>query len=739
MIKKTLSLIVGLLLIAGSSILKADEGMWLPVLINKLNIGHMTEKGFKLTAEDVYSINNACLKDAIVALNYGSCTAELISDEGLLLTNHHCAYDDIQSHSSVEHDYLTEGFWAITREQELPNEGKTVSFLIRAEDVTERILASVNDEMPESERTSIIDSISKAIVEEVKNETPEYRANVGSLLHGNQFMLFVYEDFKDIRLVGAPPESIGKFGADTDNWEWPRHTGDFALYRIYANKDNQPAEYSVDNVPYKPKSHLKVSIKGIQEGDYAMIMGYPGRTDRYLTSWGVKNLMGNSNAIRVDIRGIKQGIWAEAMDASDEVRIKYSSKYASSSNYWKYSIGQNRGLKNLNVKGKKEKIEADFAKWVEENPDNVKYSEALDLIKNAIIANEPYSKNLTVLVETLLAGTEGYQMCRRLQSLQNVLKENPDSTELNANLDSAELIAKPDNTELIAKTRKKLKEYYEKIYEDFEPSLDLKVAKAMIEICMKELDVEYQPDFVKNIKEKYNGNIDDYISEELSKSIIYNKDSLMRFIETAQLEDFDKDAAYMGRTQIMEQYRSLIKAIKENSESLARGNRLFVEGLMKMMPEKTFAPDANSTMRVTYGTVGGYKARDAVYYDFISYMEGVMEKENPNDREFTVLPKLKELYENKDFGRYADKNGKMPVGFLSNTDITGGNSGSPVLNANGELIGCAFDGNWEAMSGDIAFEPDLQRTISVDIRYVLFIIDKFAGAKHLVDEMTIVE
>ncbi len=721
MIRKTLSLIIALFLIAGSSVLRADEGMWLPVLINKLNIGHMTEKGFKLTAEDVYSINNACLKDAIVALNYGSCTAELISEEGLLLTNHHCAYDDIQSHSSVEHDYLTDGFWAMTREQELPNEGKTVSFLIRAEDVTERILENVNDEMSESERTSIIDSISKAIIEEVKKETPDFRANVGSLLHGNQFMLFVYEDYKDIRLVGAPPESIGKFGADTDNWEWPRHTGDFALYRVYANKDNRPAEYSKDNVPYKPKSHLKVSIKGIQEGDYAMIMGYPGRTDRYLTSWGVKNLMENSNAIRADIRGVKQDIWADAMDASDEVRIKYSSKYAGSSNYWKYSIGQNRGLKNLDVKGKKEKIEADFAKWVEENPDNAKYSEALDLIKNAIIANEPYSKNLTILGETLLMGTEGYPMSLRLQSLRNVLEKNPDSTEL------------------IAQTRKDLKETYEKVYEDYEPSLDLKVAKAMIEICINDLEVEYQPDFIKNITKKYKGNVDNYISKELSKSAIFNKERLMKFIETAKIKDFDKDAAYLGGMQTLAQYRSLIASIRTNRESQARGNRLFVEGLMKMMPEKTFAPDANSTMRVTYGTVSGYKARDAVYYDFISYMEGVMEKENPNDREFTVLPKLKELYENKDFGRYADKNGKMPVGFLANTDITGGNSGSPVLNANGELIGCAFDGNWEAMSGDIAFEPDLQRTISVDIRYVLFIIDKFAGAKHLVDEMTIVE
>jgi hypothetical protein len=431
--------------------------------------------------------------------------------------------------------------------------------------------------------------------------------------------------------------------------------------------------------------------------------------------------MENSNAIRAYIRGIKQDIWMEEMKANDAVRIKYASKFAGSSNYWKYSIGQNQGLKNLNVMGKKEKIENDFAQWVASDPANAKYNGALDMIKNSVVENEPYAKASTILSETLVGGTEGYIMGFRLQRLQKALKETPDSANL------------------IAAARKELKEMFEEIYKDYEPSLDLKVAKSMIEICMKELAVEYHPAFFQVIAKKYKGNIAAYISKELSKSVVFNKGNLMKFIETAKLKDFDKDAAYVAGDQIITIFRSINNQMRKNQETLSRGNRLFVEGLVKMMPEKTFYPDANSSMRVTYGTVSGYKARDAVYYDYVTTLEGVMEKENPNEREFIVMPKLKQLFETKDYGRYADKNGKMVVGFLANTDITGGNSGSPIMNGNGELIGCAFDGNWEAMSGDIAFEPELQRTINVDIRYVLFIIEKFAGAKHLVDEMTLVE
>ena len=718
MIKQFFLGILSIAFIFNSFTLRADEGMWLPILVNKLNIGHMTEKGFKLTAEDIYSVNQACLKDAIVALDYGSCTGEMISDQGLLLTNHHCGYDEIQSHSTVENDYLTDGFWAMSLAEELPNEGKVASFLIRAEEVTDRIVAELNDELAEAKRWELIDSMRKIIVEEVKKETPNYRAVVTSLLHGNQFMLFVYEDFKDIRLVGAPPESIGKFGADTDNWMWPRHTGDFTIFRIYANKENKPAEFSQENVPYKPKKHLTISLKGIQENDYAMIMGYPGRTDRYLTSWGVKNLMENSNELRAHIRGVKQDIWMEAMDADDATRIQYSSKFARSSNYWKYSIGQNQGLKNLNVIGEKEKIEARYSEWAKNNP---KYAEALGMIKNSIVENEPYTKASTILIETLISGAEGYLLAYRTSGLYRTLQKTPDSTEI------------------IAKYRSKILAMVDEFYKDYQPTLDLKVTKAMIEICKKDLAPEYHPEFFKTIDKKFKGDIGKYIDKVLSKSAFYNKESLVKFIETAKLKDFDKDPAYLAADQIFTIYKMLNTQLSKNSETLAKGNRLFVDGLTKCMTEKTFYSDANSTMRVTYGTIGGYEARDAVTYDYITTLEGVMEKENPNEREFNVKPRLKELYKNKDYGRYANEDGKLVVAFLSNNDITGGNSGSPIMNANGELIGVAFDGNWEAMSGDIAFEPRLQRTINVDIRYVLFIVDKFAGATRLIDEMTIVE
>ncbi|MDD4747035.1 MAG: S46 family peptidase [Salinivirgaceae bacterium] len=718
MMKRLFTLIIGLAFIANAFMVRADEGMWLPVLVNKLNIGHMTEKGFKLSAEDVYSINQACLKDAIIALDYGSCTGEIISDQGLVLTNHHCGYSEIQYHSTVEHDYLTDGFWAKTLTDELPNEGKTASFLIRAQEVTDRIVAELNDEMKESERWEIIDSLRKVIIAEVKAETPDYRASVTPLLHGNQFMLFVYEDFKDIRLVGAPPESIGKYGADTDNWMWPRHTGDFAMFRIYADKDNKPAEYSKDNVPYTPKKHLTISLKGVEQDDYAMIMGYPGRTNRYLTSWGVKDLMENSNALRAHIRGIKQDIWMEAMDADDATRIQYASKYAGSSNYWKYSIGQNQGLKNLDVIGKKEAIEAQFTTWAENNP---KYADALGMIKTSVEENMPYTKAATILTETMLSGAEIFLVAYRISGLQKTLEKTPDSTET------------------IASLRARITKMIEEFYKDYQPALDQKVTKAMIEICKNDLAPEYHPAFFNTIDKKFKGDVQKYIDKVLSKSVFYNKEALLEFIHTAKVKDFDKEPVFTAANEIFSIYRMLYGQLEKNKEQSSRGYRLFVDGLTKSMTDKTFYPDANSSMRVTYGSIGGYEARDAVTYCYYTTMEGVMEKENPNEREFNVKAKLKELYEAKDYGRYADKNGKMVVGFLSNNDITGGNSGSPVMNGNGELIGIAFDGNWEAMSGDIAFEPKLQRTISVDIRFVLFIIDKFAGATHLIDEMTIVE
>lgn len=708
---------VALAVLASAGVARADEGMWLPLLVEKYNIGQMTEMGFRLSAEDIYSVNQACLKDAIVALDHGSCTAELISAEGLLITNHHCGYGEIQKHSSVEHDYLTDGFWAMTRDQELPNPGKTASFLIRAEDVTAEVLAGLTDDMPEAQRWDSISTACEEIKKRVEAAEPGYRATVQGLLGGNQYMLFVYEDFRDIRLVGAPPESIGKFGADTDNWMWPRHTGDFTIFRIYADKDNKPADYSADNVPYRPKRHLSISLAGINEGDFAMIMGYPGSTDRYLTSWGVENLMANSNAVRAHIRGVKQDIWSEAMDADDATRIQYSSKFAGSSNYWKYSIGQNQGLKNLNVVGKKQGIEADFRAWAAKA--DPKYAAALDSIKAITERNAGIDRATTILFESLY--TEGFRLGMMLGRLANTLKNTPDSAAA------------------IAAQRATALERVRAYYKDFNPQLDLRASKALLKIALADLDPAHQPAFLAAIAKKHKGDVDAYVDKVLAKSAVYDLAKLEKLIQTGKAKDMDKDPAVSGGAELQATLRAIFAGTQASAAELSRANRLFIDGLMQMQPDRVFYPDANSTMRVTYGKVGGYKARDAVYYDLMTTLDGVMEKENPNEREFNVMPRLKELYEKKDYGRYADSEGRMPVGFLTNNDITGGNSGSPVLNANGELIGLAFDGNWEAMSGDIAFEPALQRTICVDIRFVLFVVEKYAGAGHLLSEMTIVE
>ncbi|MFO7863122.1 MAG: S46 family peptidase [Salinivirgaceae bacterium] len=718
--KRIVLLFTGLALMFQVAQVRADEGMWLPMLVEKLNIGEMTEMGLKLSAEDIYSINQACLKDAIVALDRGSCTAEVISEEGLLLTNHHCGYGEIQAHSNVEHDYLTDGFWALSKKEELPNHGKTASFLVRAEDVTDKILANVSADMEEAKRHALIDSVSQVIASEAKGDS-HYRTIVQSMLKGNQFILFVYEDFMDVRLVGAPPESIGKFGADTDNWMWPRHTGDFAMFRVYAGPDGKPAAYSDDNVPHKPKSHLTISLDGVKEGDFAMIMGYPGTTQRYLSSWGVENTMKYSNEFRAEIRGIKQDIWKEAMDRSDEVRIKYASKFARSSNYWKYSIGQNKGLKALDVVGKKKELEKEFSQWVNANKDRKeKYGEALKLIEDYQTSTAETQRDITILLETLLIGTEApYFSYRVAAGLEKVLEENPDSTEY------------------IEKFQKRSKHTAADFFKDYEASLDQKVMKSMIRTFMEMADKESYPEFVKEIGDV--DKIDKYVDKLFKKSIFVDQEKLEEFIAEPDLKTLQKDPAFIAGKQILNKYRGVAGSMMAKEADFAKGQRLFVAGLMEMNPDKSYYPNANSSMRLTYGTVGGYDPKDAVHYKYYTTLEGAMAKEDPDVREFNVKPRLRELYEAKDYGRYADENGQMVVAFLTNNDITGGNSGSPVMNDKGQLIGVAFDGNWEAMSGDIAFEPDLQRTICVDIRYVLFVVDKFAGAKNLVDEMTIVK
>jgi len=699
--------------------LKADEGMWLLPLLKKLNIEDMQAKGLKLSAEDIYSINQSSLKDAIVIFG-GGCTGELISDQGLILTNHHCGYGAIQYHSSVEHDYLEDGFWAMNKEDELHTPDLSVTFLKRIEDVTEKINSELNEEMSADERSAKIREISKGIEEEASEEG-QYRARVQNFFAGNDFYLMVYEVYPDVRMVGVPPSSIGKFGGDTDNWEWPRHTGDFSMFRVYAAPDGSPAEYSEENVPLKPKHHLPVSLKGVEEGDYTMIMGYPGGTDRYMTSWGVKEAMNITNPTRIKVRTLKQQIMMKDMKADAKVRIQYASKYSRSSNYWKYSIGQNKGLQRLNVVGKKEKLEDQFRAWVNEDIEHqAKYGEALPLIKNAYQERKPYYQALSLISESFFQGPEVVMFSGVTSDLLPLLK------------------AEERDDEAIKEELKNIEEAAAEFYKDYNMPTDQKLMAGMFNLYAEEAEEEFYPSFISKVQEDYNNNYAAFADYVYSNSIYANAETFDEFLDNPTADKIENDPAVMLMNSIRESYYSVIMNFRGYAQDLDKGQRLFLAGLREMQPDRKFYPDANFTMRLTYGTVGDYYPRDAVHYDYYTTMKGIMEKEDPNNDEFVVPEKLKELYEAKDYGQYGEGD-VMKVCFISNNDITGGNSGSPVINGKGELIGLAFDGNWEAMSGDIAFEPELQRTINVDIRYVLFVVDKFAGATNLIDEMTIVK
>jgi hypothetical protein len=715
LVKLISSLVLALVTIVPS---KADEGMWLPLLLKKLNEGDMQKAGLKLSADDIYNINKSSVKDAIVQLG-GFCTAEVISAEGLLLTNHHCAYDAIQTHSSVKNDYLTDGFWAMTREQELPNEGLTASFLVRMEDVTARVLAGLTDEMSEQERASKI----KKVIAEIKSEATKdthYNADVKSMLDGNEYYLFVYETFKDVRLVGAPPSSIGKFGGDTDNWMWPRHTGDFAMLRIYTGPDGKPAAYSKDNVPLKPRHFLPVSVKGVEQKDFAMIMGYPGSTDRYLTSFGVKQAIEKDQPARVKIREERLRLMKEDMDKSDEIRIKYSSKHAQVSNYWKYFMGQTAGLKRLNVYDKKKKIEEDFVTWASKNEERQKkYGSVISDFEKVYETSGKYILSQVYLQEAAF-GSEII-----LFSLRNM--------QLNMTLAGGDKDA-------IAKAAEGMKAMAEDYFKDYNTSTDQKITAALLKMYYEDVPADQHPEIFNTIKTKYKGDFNKYVAEMFAKSVFATKERYLKFLENPSSKLLAKDPAFVCMQSIVTNAQMNISAKAGATKDLdTKASRLFIAGLREMQPDRKFYPDANFTMRLTYGNVLDYYPRDAVYYNFYTTLEGIMEKEDPKNEEFVVPAKLKDLYNKKDYGMYADKDGKLRVCFITNNDITGGNSGSPVIDGEGNLIGCAFDGNWEAMSGDIAFEPELQRTIVVDSRYILFIVDKFAGAGHLVKEMKIIK
>jgi len=709
------------LVISFSFRLFADEGMWLLPLVERLNITKMQQLGLRLTAEDIYSINHSSLKDAVVALDHGMCTAEFISAEGLLLTNHHCGFSEIQAHSTLEHDYLTNGFWAMTRDQELPNPGKTVTFLIRMEDVSDRILSGLTYDMTEDERSKKIKEISDKITKEATDSINKYEAKVESFFEGNKFYLLVYQTYKDVRLVGAPPSSIGKFGGDTDNWMWPRHTGDFSLFRVYCAPDGSPAEYSPNNVPLKPKKFLPVSIKGVHKGDYTMIMGYPGRTDRYLPSWGILETQQINNPIRIKVRGMKLDIWQRDMNADPKIRLQYADKYATSSNYYKYSIGQQRGFRLLPLIGERQALEKNFSDWVAADPERkARYGNALQLIRDAYDGRKEYVQASQYLMEALYNGIEVLEYSLVIDKLYMALRFGKDS--------AARAKAYADE----------IKKNAHKFYKDYNLETDKKTAAAMLKLFYDNVAQEFHPDIFSTIQKKYKGDFNRYVDYLYSKSIFVKEDLFLNFLSKPDLNKLDKDPVIVLLKSFLSKYFEIDAMMSRFNANLDRGQRLFLAGLMEMQNDRVFYPDANSTMRLTYGTVGDYKPMDAVFYDYKTTLAGVIEKEDPGSLDFTVEPKLKELFRNKDYGRYGE-NGEMPVCFITNNDITGGNSGSPVMNANGELVGIAFDGNWEGMTGDIQYDPEKQKTICVDIRYVLFIIDKFAGASHLLNEMQIVE
>lgn len=696
---------------------RADEGMWLPSLIGKLNIQKMNLMGCNLTAEQIYSINQSSLKDAVVALDRGSCTAEIVSDDGLLLTNHHCGFGEIQAHSSVEHDYLQNGFWAMKHEDELSNPGKTVTFLIRMEDVTDKVLKSVTDSMDNTTRFTKVREEAAKIEQEAKGETG-YETRVRSLFESNKYYLFITETFKDIRLVGTPPQSIGKFGGETDNWMWPRHTGDFSMFRVYCGPNGKPAEYSKDNVPYHPKHFLPISLKGVEKNSFTMVMGYPGTTTRYQTSSEVKNTMNVVNEVRITAREAKLNIIRDFMATSQKARIQYASKFARSSNYYKYSIGQNKGLTALNVIGKKQAIESDFMKWVNESPERkAKYGSALDSI-NAAFQSRDEKVAMEYARETLLRGAEIFDFAAEFSSLYSALKSN-DKVKID---------------EAVEEMRGSLDEYFK----DYDAYTDQKVAGTLLKLYAAKVNQRYIPGFFEEIERKYKGDFDAYTQRMFSKTIFADQGKLESFLKKPSRKALDKDMAFNAMRSIYETMSIISQDNRKATTGLDKARRLFVAGLNEMNKDKSVYPDANSTMRLTYGIVDGYVPHDATYYDYFTTMKGYIEKGIPGDVDFDFPKRLVDMYNAKDFGQYADKDGSLHTCFTSNNDITGGNSGSPVINGDGELVGIAFDGNWEAMSGDVAFEPELQKCINVDIRFVLWTIDKFAGASNLINEMKLI-
>jgi len=694
------------------------EGMWIPTLLNKYNIEEMKQMGFKLTAEDIYSVNQASMKDAVVLFGSG-CTGELISNDGLLITNHHCGFDAIQNHSSLEHDYLTNGFWAKTRQEELSNPELSVRFLNRMEDVSNQILSGT-DGKPNDSVAVIISRNTKQIVSKA-SEKGKFEASVQPLFYGNQYFLYVYEVYTDVRLVGAPPSAIGKFGGDTDNWMWPRHTGDFSYFRIYANKDNQPAKYSPDNIPYKPKMFFKISIKGIQPNDFTLVFGYPGKTQEYLPSQAIRQIMEQGDPDKIKIRDMKLGLLAADMNKDPGVRIKYAAKYANTSNSWKKWQGEVKGLKRLNAIETKVQFEKEFASWAQSSPQRkTKYGEVFTSLEKLYEQLAPYTKSNDYYGEIIQRGTDIFSIISFFESIESRWsKMSPTARQ---------------------KAQESIQPKLDDYFNEYNQSTDEKVFAVLLRLYATDVDPTFLPEDFKAMMSKISQ--EELISKVYRKSIFIDQakqSEITSNLNDTKLKKFSQDRVFQIFRTLKKQFESKVEPFYTSIQKQIDTNmKLYMSGIMEMNQGKSLWPDANKTLRVAYGKVEGYEPMDGVTYNYYTTLEGIIQKDNPTIYDYNVPQKLRDLYLKKDYGRYG-KDGQMNVCFLASNHTTGGNSGSPVIDANGNLIGVNFDRGWEGTMSDLMFDPERCRNIILDIRYALFITDKLAGAGYLIDEMQLVE
>lgn len=701
----------------------ADEGMWMLTDLKKQNAAVMQDLGLDISIDKVYCPDSISLKDAVVHFG-GGCTGEVISAEGLVLTNHHCGYQYIQQHSAVEHDYLTDGFWAMSREQELPCEGLTITFIDRILDVTDYVQEQLKrDEDPEGLNylsPSYLSTVAKRFAKKENIKTDDFTVLELKPFYGaNKYYLFVKTVYKDIRMVGAPPSSIGKFGADTDNWMWPRHCGDFSIFRIYASKDGKPANYAADNVPLKVKKHLAINMNGIKEGDFTFVMGFPGRNWRYMISDEVEERMQTTNFMRDTVRGVRLRVLGEEMAKDAKTRIQYAAKYASSANYWKNAIGMNEGLVSLKVLDRKKDEQKRLLAFGDETG-NDSYRQAYESIKQIVAKRHDAVYHQQAIYEALMLGTE--------------FSKIPDTDKL---LEALEKNDKKGIKAAITALQEQGKKFFNK---DYSTVVDRKVSKQLLALYAQLIPAGQRISIFKVIDGQFAGCTDAFVDACFDRSIFRSSKALAAFLQNPSADKLKKDLMVQYAKSVKEGYKATDEAMKAETNAYNRAHKTWVAGMLalKQKEGKAIYPDANSTLRLTYGKIGSYEPADGKEYLYYTTLKGVMEKEDPENPEFVVSPKLKELYEKKDFGPYAMADGRMPVCFVTATDNTGGNSGSPVFNSKGELIGVGFDRNYEGLTGDIAYNPQLQRAACVDIRYVLFVIDKYAGAKHLIDELTIV-